>query len=744
MGGKSSKKECLSLSFSLSSLSFLENEKKRLENERRKREERNWKNNQIQKLRDNQNIYYFMTLINEFMKNYDEDYTVKALEVLNEKEIIRKYRDISQISQKNIRIIEEAVFSGSIESKDCLNKLLIILLLYEKESRGDFNDLFDRCFQKDLKLTIFDILFKYCEVFGNDIKFNYNYNNYKEFVLYSLNKGKYLNTLNYLRNDIIQFKIILDLKEEIFRDTKYVSFDNLNSFDEANETIQELIKYEKEKGKRLVILPKEFWESYYNNLYNQNYKDIKEKIQALLDLFKLYLSYIQLGDDTDYKYELANKIHEFVQREIIYKKDDIKAQLELLLKNDPYYIYDEYIRDPSIFENINVLKLQKQAEIDYFQKIDIENIYGTSFKDYLVVIIKKAHNVSDFSSILNLININSDENKKKYIDLLIERYNAFEEINNESFMNLLKKVIEYSPKKKLNLLENILGKFGQNYQIYLNIMEVYDNDQNMMREISIISYKILEVDNIILLIKNIKEERQKNNYFNNLKKKVISYSDFFIKDGSKNKNLKLLIELMRNGLIPYNNIYQKENEKCFSNENFYFKETQEKLDVLYENLFAFKEKKSIYLDTILNKETDDIQKIFKQRFNLFKFIKGGNFNNEKEFNNLRDKYYKVEECLNKSYKFANLLKLYFKKTREKEINEINNIYNCYLNKEKQVNIWIDKEIYLNKYVQEKENINKVKLIEIIKEIELFRIIYSKSNEEMDENSKFEEAIKKII
>jgi hypothetical protein len=80
-----------------------------------------------------------------------------------------------------------------------------------------------------------------------------------------------------------------------------VSFDKLNSFDEAYEKIQELIKYEIEKGKRLIILSKEFWESYYNYLYNQNYKIIKEKIQALLDLFRLYLRYIQLGDDTDNK-----------------------------------------------------------------------------------------------------------------------------------------------------------------------------------------------------------------------------------------------------------------------------------------------------------------------------------------------------------------------------------------------------------------------------------------------------------
>ena len=719
------------------------NEERRLENERREREEENRKNNNIHKLRESQDISYFITLINEFMKNNDGKYAVKALEALNEKEIIRKYRDISQTSQKNINIIEEAVFSGSIKSKECIKKLLIILLLYEKERRGDFNDLFESCFQRSLNQIIFDILLHYDILFGNDIKFNNNYNNYKKFVIYSLYKGKYLNALNYLKNDIIQFNIILDLKEEIFKDIKYVSFDKLNSFDEANEKIQELIKYEIEKGKRLIILSKEFWESYYNYLYNQNYKIIKEKIQALLDLFRLYLRYIQLGDDTDYKYQLANKIHEFVQSEIIHKKDDIKAQLELLLKNDPYYIYDEYIKDPSIFENINILKLQKQAEIDYFQKIDIENIYGTSFKDYLVVIIKKAHNVADFTSILNLIKINSNENKKIYIELLIERYNAFEEINNESFMNLLKKVIEYSAEKKLNLLERILGKFGQNYQIYLDIMEEYNNDQNIMREISNISYEILEVDNIILLIKNTKEEKQKNNYFNNFKKKIISYSDFFIKDGSKNKNLKLLIELMRNGLIPYNNIYQKENEKCFSNENFYFKETQEILDILYGNLFAFKEKKIIYLDTILNEETDDIQKIFKQRFNLFKIIKGGNFNNEKEFNNLKDKYYNVEDCLNKSYEIANLLKLYFKKTREKEINKINKIYNCYLNKEKKVNIWINEEIYLNKYLREKENIDKAKLIKIIKEIELFRIIYSKYNEEMDENSKFEEAIKKF-
>ena len=102
---------------------------------------------------------------------------------------------------------------------------------------------------------------------------------------------------------------------------------------------------------------------------------------------------------------------------------------------------------------------------------------------------------------------------------------------------------------------------------------------------------------------------------------------------------------------------------------------------------------------------------------------------------MKDKYNKVKVCLNKSYEIANLLKLYFKKTREKEINKINKIYNCYLNKETKVNIWINEEIYLNKYLQEKENIDKANLIKIIKEIELFRIIYSKYNEEMDEKFK---------
>jgi hypothetical protein len=162
------------------------NEERRLENERREREEENRKNNNIHKLRESQDISYFITLINEFMKNNDGKYAVKALEALNEKEIIRKYRDISQTSQKNINIIEEAVFSGSIKSKECIKKLLIILLLYEKERRGDFNDLFESCFQRSLNQIIFDILLHYDILFGNDIKFNNNYNNYKKFVICSL------------------------------------------------------------------------------------------------------------------------------------------------------------------------------------------------------------------------------------------------------------------------------------------------------------------------------------------------------------------------------------------------------------------------------------------------------------------------------------------------------------------------------------------------------------------------------
>lgn len=52
-------------------------------------------------------------------------------------------------------------------------------------------------------MTLINISIYYCnEYFGQDIKFE-NQDIYKEFVVYSIKKGKYLRTLSYLSQKII-------------------------------------------------------------------------------------------------------------------------------------------------------------------------------------------------------------------------------------------------------------------------------------------------------------------------------------------------------------------------------------------------------------------------------------------------------------------------------------------------------------------------------------------------------------
>jgi len=111
------------------------------------------------------------------------------------------------------------------------------------------------------------------------------------------------------------------------------------------------------------------------------------------------------------------------------------------------------------------------------------------------------------------------------------------------------------------------------------------------------------------------EKDQKTKIFEDIgKQKTISYEDFI--NTEETYNLKLLIGFMNNKLIP-NSTYLEENK--------------EKLITIFEKLSTFDKKKNIYLDTILN-EQEEIQKIFIERFKLFKLIKEEDtFDPEAEF-----------------------------------------------------------------------------------------------------------------
>ena len=732
--------------------------RRRLEEEERQRKEK-----KIKDFRNAQDIGMFLELVTEF--KYEGSYLEKTIEALNEDTIIEKFGKIKDCSSQNIQIINETIFDrkeGMREiSRNCIRKLILLLLFNEKSDKRD--KLFGKIYSiQSYQKLLFDILLDHNEYFGEDIKFE-NQDIYKKFVLESINEGKYLRTLNYLSHKIIQLNLLKEYINNIFKSENNIQFEKLDSdsYKDAYQIVQDLINYQKEKGKKFISFPKTFWENYFN--YYRLNAGIDNKIQKLDDLYELLKSYAELEpDDSKYKEQLAENIHNIIEEKIKEENIGVKEQLELLFEKDPYYIYDAYInkRNPEIFKEIKIFDLNKKEDVEYFQKKDIEKIYGNSFgfleeekeeeeekveeeekkentqkKYFLNTIIDKIKTVEDFTFIINLIkiNINKEEKNKNaiaFIELLIKRYQDLDfenmDLAEESFEIFLEKVIEYSPSKKVELLKISLPKFNQNYHIYLKLFEKYTDDNDIQKQLAHSSFTNLDLNNFVEIIKGIENQEKKIQLFNNVgKENIISYKDFL--NIEESNNIKLLSALMKNKLIPDNISYLDDNK--------------DKLTTIFDKLSNFCEKKSVYLDTLLS-EDEKNQKIFDERFKLFQLIKEGALDPELEFNKIKEKYNKVKDYIETAYEITKQLSIYYKETLKEEINNINNIYSDYTNSDKEVKEWIYKEEDLEAFINQYEK--KGNLIKIIKEIRLFDLIYKeftkgKETETETETDKFDRA-----
>ena len=91
----------------------------------------------------------------------------------------------------------------------------------------------------------------------------------------------------------------------------------------------------------------------------------------LINLYELLLSYIELDeDDSNYKEELVENIHNLIEKAIKNYNNNIKNQLGILFEKDPYYTSNNYQRNPNIFEYINILNLKEDENIQFFKKLD--------------------------------------------------------------------------------------------------------------------------------------------------------------------------------------------------------------------------------------------------------------------------------------------------------------------------------------------------------------------------------------
>ena len=711
--------------------------RERIERERREREE---KLNAINKFKQNQNIADFLSLISKF--NDESQYLVKTLEALNEDKVIKNYKDFKNASDGKIEIIREAINEENLFSSNCLRKLVIILLCNEKNN-GTCDKIFEELVNKNdnFKKLLFNILIDYSDIFGPDISFKLKDGEiYRQFVKHSLGVTEYQKSLNYRNNDLIQLKLLNENIDQIInlKESK-LKFNILNDYDGAYQEIQYLIKYEKEKNKKIVYFPKTFWENYYN-YYIKTEKELITKINKLVNLYKLLLSYIDLGkDDSDYKEILAEKIHNLIEDKLK-EINEPKEQLELLFTKDPYYEYDCEKRDPNIFEKINLLDLKEEGDIKYFQEKKIETIYKNEFNKFLGVIIKKINKIEYFNSTIKIIKLEEQNNRHEFINLLkIRLENFFNdklqiELLEESFIILFCKTLQYYPEIKLEILDKFLKLFGQNNNIYLKVFENINNGktkeeekeaQEIKKKIIKLSTDNLELPALIDLIKKL-NEKQRIDYFNNIDKSAIVIENDFFDNKKTTLNLELLMKLVEKKLIP---------------QSMYLDKTVDNLNDIYNILSNYDEVLPKFEKSILN-DDEEIQNKYSERFKLFKLIKGDEFDSDTEFTKIKDRLKEAIQNIEKAHEISGQLSHYYKRTDSYmvEIDKINNIYNDYSIHENKVNIWINKEdeiIYFIRNYEEKAN-----LIKEIREIKLFDTIYKDICEE-DESVKFDKAIETL-
>ena len=74
----------------------------------------------------------------------------------------------------------------------------------------------------------------------------------------------------------------------------------------------------------------------------------------------------------------------------------------------------------------------------------------------------------------------------------------------ESFINFIKKVLEYNPKIKHKILEKHLPRFGQQNKIYLKLFEIFETNDEIKEQIAVLSVNNLDLSILIELIKNMK------------------------------------------------------------------------------------------------------------------------------------------------------------------------------------------------------------------------------------------------
>ena len=601
----------------------------------------------------------FSLLISLFLKIYERKDLCS--------ELLKLFRDMNKNQKENDKNMDRKPYLKNYigEFNDILSKansydydkieLYGLLLCYFNFYDNDtFESILLDLFKKNKK-ELFEILLIYNAHFKFPIKQDFNF--FKDFIQYAIEKEDFTIFkcgLNYIK-DLVTFIDIMEInKEEMFnlytqKDEKCIIKldDNLKfqilekeeayNLDNENSTINKIIRniksiidFSDNNNTFLIYFTNNFWKSILN-YFNEPTQD---NISICYELRNLFLLYYDLVIK---KFEKKNPKKFVIKNEVInyYEIDEFAFLLDQMIKKhlsenkelesieklayitkyNPYYTDSKYYNQVSsdIFDLLDLNNIDNDF-IEHFKEMNFELIFKENIPEYINKIFSKINNISDFDTIIDLINIERLGDKTSFLDSVKKKYdkiitNDIELLTDKELNKAIKVISKLSiinfifeeEKKKFNFIEHKLKKLGKNIipLIYIEIIRqcmkleenTYDNVNEENDEES--KFKKLkdfifdkfanklddskDIDNIIKLINcleghteniekdkcneiedntlNEQNDKRKENILNEFLKKLIE-KNLFTKEEyfSRNKNLKieLLYKLSENGKIKKN------------------------------------------------------------------------------------------------------------------------------------------------------------------------------------------------
>ena len=332
--------------------------------------------------------------------------------------------------------------------------------------------------------------------------------------------------LKELNNEINKILIELENQKIIFSEEKKelesIVILNKEDFLRYKDKIKELQKKKEIYNEKLFELKKEKEkEELKNNKDNIIEEKEIENITKITNIKELSKS---LGFEIENNNNNKNENNNNIDNQENNKDIDIKILEEILKKKADYELKFNKLKE----------KCNEYYKIKEEQKIIINN-----HKDYLEDMIQ---NMNIYFNELNISSINENENiinekkSKNFDDIYIQ-------IDKISYLISKIEQIHFDIKKLFGVnIENLLSEIQQNLKNIDN--KKYNNEEKLKDMIEIIKHNIEEIENIIFIF-----EENKNNFFN------------------KNKNIEKEKNILGEAFILLDEQKNIDDNKCFINNN---------------------------------------------------------------------------------------------------------------------------------------------------------------------------------